>query len=212
MLKKQNKEIKKENLANRIRYIRGFSAIIIILGAVLYLYHLQLKSTSAIIRQDGPVEFLEKVPFTDRDADLYAQLDRIESWENSPYKIETYRSIEISPMTEMDELRSRKGEHIYYFGFSECKYCKAFTPKVDWLVQNLKDTEQHVEINYINTRQLSNETVEALKSEFNFEYVPTMIWLSDGEEKLSVDYNSTMEQLENFIMRYLKAAQKNNKN
>lgn len=135
---------------------------------------------------------------------LYSEIDIYKSHsEGDAKEPKEYGLVEINTLDDWfavfgsGNTESKPG--ILYFGFNECKYCKAFSPKIAKL-----GIELDVPIYYFNVRKNANSPIMTLNAVlFDFEYVPFVKAVNVvGMEDLSLDSNSSMVEIEQFLTKF----------
>lgn len=93
-------------------------------------------------------------------------------------------------MYSSEKVENEKDKYYLYFGRNDCSFCQEFLPELEDLVNKTE-----VKLYYVDTN-IKNEQLEELLSEFNVEYVPTLIKM---EKEKSIMFDFTEDELDVFI-------------
>lgn len=153
--------------------------------------------------QEGQVVFEEGLVIKDLKAKekkaLYEKLDKILYSPETKEKAEELSNFEVIDSDKAYDKfikESKKEAQIIYFGFQECPYCRAFSPKINQLAK-----EAQVTIYYYNVqdRQEDKNYIDIIET-YGIDSVPHAFMVKDGKpDKIFLDSQSTMADMEAFI-------------
>ena len=132
---------------------------------------------------------------------LYAQYDQVLTSDQTK-AIDSYDFITpLEDKGQFDQLiEDTEDSTLIYFGFNECPYCQAFTPKLK-LFQSLYPEDIH----FINTNEWHQnhpEDMDNIKEKYALETVPFLIRVDhEGNILKAANGGSSMEEIEDVLMK-----------
>lgn len=89
-----------------------------------------------------------------------------------------------------EEVENKNDKYYIYFGRDDCPGCQEFLPDLEKVIY-----EKKVPVYYVDTN-IKNKQLEELLSEYNIEYVPTLMKV---EERKGITFNLEKDNLTLFI-------------
>lgn len=191
------------------KYLLVGSIVCALLGGVVNTGHnvlyMEEASDKAIV--DDLVEIQKDIEYLKLDEkakkEAYTKLDNIKkSSHDSKTPLSFSQIKEVTSEEEYSQLllNSKKEAFILYLGFDECPYCKAFTPKLNQLAKEMK-----LDIYYYNVRKRNQDpNFKTAMAFYKVDSVPHAFIVQDIKVKGMVNYDSTMEEIEQFLIKFTK--------
>lgn len=163
----------------------------------------QQKEVDEIVEIKEGTEFL-KMSKEDKEK-AYAELDRVNLSTKATTTPLSYPQIQEITSEEAYTkmiLASKDTPFIIYFGFDECPYCKAFSPKLNQLA-----AEMDVPIYYYNTRQRNNDpNFKTVIESYKIQTVPHAFIVHNAKPTEKINHASTMADIETFVAKFKEIA------
>ena len=157
------------------------------------------ETVQPVVAVDGIVAFDEQTNLSalseaDKKA-TYESLDNIHKSTTdttSPLSYSNVKEIETDKQYLDLILTTTKQPTVVYLGFDECPFCRVFLPKINQLAK-----EQGVTLNYYNVRKHStDQNFKDVMEVYNVKSVPQAFIVKAGKPIKSVNYDSTMAEIE----------------
>lgn len=173
--------------------------------AVNYVKSIFSKDTSEEdARHDEQVKIDSSLDLKKLDADeknrLYEELDGIERDTSLNYTGHDFASVE---MIETEEdyytfiLEDPSQKKILYLGYDDCEYCQAFLPKLAKLAEDYGTTVYY----YDTSKRQYDASYQDIIDNLFIKSVPHAFIYQEGKPGETVNYNSSMKDIEEFVKR-----------